>query len=173
MKRIRVFAGPNGSGKTSLFYGLKNDPKIINKQRHINPDYLNSLEILDFNQFGLKVEENNLKNCITSSTFYKKSEININDISIKNNRLEIINRNSYIGAILADFLRNSLLQLDERLFSYETVLSHYSKIDFLKKAKNNGWSIYLYFVSTNDVEINCARVLDRISKGGHSVPRKK
>jgi predicted ABC-type ATPase len=58
-----------------------------------------------------------------------------------------------MGAMLPDYLRDSLIRTNERLFSFETVFSHSSKVGFLENAKNHGWDVYLYFVSTNDPEI--------------------
>ena len=75
-----------------------------------------------------------------------------------------------MGAMLADYLRYCYINSKETLFSYETVLSHSSKVDFLKYAKNHGWQVYLYFVSTVDSYINCGRVKERVLKGEHDVP---
>ena len=54
-------------------------------------------------------------------------------------------------------------------FSFETVMSHHSKVSFLKEVKQAGFKTYLYFICTQDPEINQKRVLNRVSKGGHSV----
>jgi predicted ABC-type ATPase len=43
-------------------------------------------------------------------------------------------------------------------------------VKFLKEAKDKGFKIYLYFVCTKDPEINKARVINRVAKGGHNVP---
>ena len=48
-------------------------------------------------------------------------------------------------------------------------MSHRSKIAELKKAKENNYKIYLYFVCTDNPEINVNRVASRIEKGGHAV----
>ena len=40
-------------------------------------------------------------------------------------------------------------------------------------AKQLGYRIYLYFVSTKDVEINIKRVQQRVKSGGHNVPEEK
>lgn len=173
-KRMRIFAGPNGSGKTTLVNQfIKERRKLINPTRHINPDDLNSLDALDFGKFGLVVDENDFRNSMLHSTFYEESKIDVNDIIIKNNVFKIPNRNSYIGAMLAEYLRRCYLNSKEKLFSYETVFSHRSKIDFLKEAKDGGWLVYLYFVSTSDPYINCGRVEERVLKGEHDVPRNK
>ncbi len=59
------------------------------------------------------------------------------------------------------------------VFTVETVMSHHSKLDYIKLAKANGYKVYLYFVSTQDVSINIARVNQRVYMGGHDVPEKK
>ena len=52
-------------------------------------------------------------------------------------------------------------------------MSHRSKIDFLTYVKEKGYTSYLYFISTEDPEININRVENRVKKGGHSVPINK
>jgi len=174
MKRMRVFAGPNGSGKTTLVSQfIKERPKLINPHRHINPDDLNSIDVLDFDKFGLKVDESDFRDFVFHSPFFDHSSIDIKDIKIEDNCFNVINKNSYTGAMLADFLRHCFIKSDEPLFSYETVLSHPSKVDFLETAKNNGWLVYLYFISTVDFHINCDRVKERALGGKHDVPPEK
>jgi len=43
-------------------------------------------------------------------------------------------------------------------FSFETVMSHPSKIDVLKQARSLGYSNVLYFVALESPELNVARV---------------
>lgn len=75
-----------------------------------------------------------------------------------------------LAQILAEYLRHRLIQ-DGIKLSFETVFSHPSKLDFLREARSRGYRLYLYFVSTEDPEINVARVKDiRVSQGGHDVP---
>lgn len=174
MKRMRIFAGPNGSGKTTLVSQfIKERPKLIHPDRHINPDDLNSIDVLDFDNFGLKVDENDFREFISNSPFFNHSTIDIKDIRIEDNSFNVINKNSYTGAMLAYFLRHCFIRSDETLFSYETVLSHPSKVDFLENAKKHGWQVYLYFVSTIDSHINCDRVKERALGGKHDVPPEK
>ncbi len=54
-------------------------------------------------------------------------------------------------------------------FTYETVMSHAQKIDFFKKAQNKGYKVYLYFIATEDPEINIRRVDIRVAQSGHHV----
>jgi predicted ABC-type ATPase len=74
--------------------------------------------------------------------------------------------------LIAEYLRNLLLEKGQT-FSFETVMSHPSKLDMLKKAHNNGFKNYLYFISTESADINVRRVDERVKKGGHSVDEQK
>ncbi|MDO5096289.1 MAG: zeta toxin family protein [Peptostreptococcaceae bacterium] len=58
-------------------------------------------------------------------------------------------------------------------FSFETVFSHESKVDFMRRAKKQGYEIILVFVTTFDPEINKRRVEFRVLTGGHDVPPEK
>ena len=58
-------------------------------------------------------------------------------------------------------------------FAYETVLSHPSKIELIKLAKQNGYDIKSTFVYTEDPEINLRRLAGRVNNGGHDVPMQK
>jgi predicted ABC-type ATPase len=55
-------------------------------------------------------------------------------------------------------------------FSFETVMSHPSKVALLEQARALGFYNVLYFVATEDPELNVARVRQRVALGGHSVP---
>ena len=64
--------------------------------------------------------------------------------------------------------------LAERItFGFETVGSHPSKVEFIKKAKDLGYSVTVLFVSTEDPRINIERIRQRELKGGHGVPDEK
>ena len=55
-------------------------------------------------------------------------------------------------------------------FTYETVMSHISKVELLNYAKLKGFRTYLYYIATDDPEINISRVKNRVNLGGHNVP---
>jgi len=76
--------------------------------------------------------------------------------------------NSYLASALAEALRQELLEAGQT-FTFETVMSHPSKIDFMKQARALGYRVYLYFVATDDPEINIDRVHRRVLQGGHPV----
>ncbi|MDE7420749.1 MAG: zeta toxin family protein [Muribaculaceae bacterium] len=53
---------------------------------------------------------------------------------------------------------------------FETVMSASDKIDFIRRAKDAGYFVRLFFISTNNPTINAARIARRVMKGGHDVP---
>jgi predicted ABC-type ATPase len=53
---------------------------------------------------------------------------------------------------------------------FETVLSADDKIDFIKRAKEAGFFVRLFFVCTESPTINASRIAQRVMKGGHDVP---
>lgn len=57
--------------------------------------------------------------------------------------------------------------------SYESVMSHPSHIEFIKRANKLGFKTYLYYVCINDPLINTERVDERVKSGGHPVPKEK
>jgi predicted ABC-type ATPase len=73
---------------------------------------------------------------------------------------------------IADFKRDTCLQRMES-FSFETVLSHPSKVQVMIRAHDLGYQIALYFVATSDPEINVRRVEARVTRGGHDVPHER
>lgn len=58
-------------------------------------------------------------------------------------------------------------------FSFETVMSHVSKVDFRRRAKMLGYEVLLYFIATGDPELNVERVRARVKAGGHPVPEER
>jgi len=58
-------------------------------------------------------------------------------------------------------------------FTFETVMSSSDKVEFLRKAQERGFRTYLYYVATEDPDINISRVESRVAEGGHPVSREK
>jgi predicted ABC-type ATPase len=176
VKRMRVFAGPNGSGKTTIFKGLLAQ-KDINLGTYVNADDIEKeLTLangqLSFNQFNLNINENELREFFRLSRFspVKRNEANLwEKLTVKDNTLiSSANSDSYLAADLAEFIRQKLLS-SGLPFTYETVMSHESKIDFFKKAIQKGYRVYLYYIATEDPEINSNRVNVRVAQLGHAV----
>lgn len=57
--------------------------------------------------------------------------------------------------------------------SYESVMSHKSHLDYVKRANDTGFKTYLYYVCISYPEINVDRVEERVQSGGHPVPKDK
>ena len=60
-----------------------------------------------------------------------------------------------------------------RDFVFETVFSAPEKLEFLRKVKDAGFFIRLFYVCTSDPAINVARITQRYLNGGHEVPISK
>lgn len=66
-------------------------------------------------------------------------------------------------------LREDCLENKQSLI-FETVLSRNDKVDFIKRALDNGFFVRLFFVSTASPTINASRIANRVMEGGHDVP---
>lgn len=176
-KRLRMFAGPNGSGKSTMFEDVK---KQFNIGFYVNADDIqrqlqteNFISLKDYNITSNKLD---FQDFLNSSTLLQKAEKSgsLLKLEFKNNQLINHSKNSfsYEAALIAAFIREQLLK-GMNTFSFETVMSHSSKIEVLKEAKSHNFKTYLYFISTKSVSINIQRVENRVVKGGHPVPKNK
>ncbi|ADF51760.1 MAG: toxin [Zunongwangia sp.] len=176
-KRLRMFAGPNGSGKSTVFNEIK-EQYDFDLGIYLNADEIekklkkkNSIAISDYN---LSVNiGNKFNDFISSHSLFKKAKNDGYKIDLTFKNGLIINPNSqthsYEASILTDFLRQELIKSGQKL-SFETVMSHPSKIETLKFSRENDYKNYLYFISTENVKINKSRVEERVLNGGHPVP---
>ena len=176
--RIRMFAGPNGSGKSTV--------KDYLLPHHIGA-YLNADELeaelklsaqLNLNTYHpalfaaplIKFLKEKQRPTVTGSTAVLQHEPILLSAQCIQFQPEAID--SYLCARIIDYIRLEFLRL-KISFTFETVMSHISKVEFLQLAKQQGYRTYLYFVSTVDPDINIARVQYRVSQGGHGVPEHK
>lgn len=174
--RLRIFAGPNGSGKSTLFdsfskkytSGLFLNADLIEKE-------LSTKGFIDLSEFNLNLTQNDLDNFLKTEraiSLIKKSNDDNHkiDFSLKENIIVDVEKDthSYEGALVSSFLRH-YLQEKKIDFCFETVMSHPSKIDEIKEAKQKGYRTYLYFICIDDPEVNVSRVENRVEKGGHDV----
>jgi len=178
-KRLRIMAGPNGSGKSTV---LKEVRKNFYSGPFVNADEIEKIfhqkKLLNLpSEYDLIVEDaafDNYLNSAGKSWIEKALRENINiEMTLKEGILLIDKVPSpYDAALAADFVRNMLLEKGET-FTFETVMSHHSKIDFLDDARKKGFKNYLYFICTIDPAINIERVRQRVLQGGHAVPEDK
>jgi predicted ABC-type ATPase len=179
--RFRLFAGPNGSGKTSLFNFLR-EQSFIHTEVYVNADNIekkisDSLSF-NFNAYRVKVSDAEFKHHIRRSGILKKIKDHslIDKVEIKSGVLKMHIRkrevNSYAASFIASYLAEKLIE-SKQSFCYETVLSHASKISLLRLASKQGYKTYLYFIFTDNWELNVERVKLRVRGGGHDVDNKK
>ena len=178
--RLRVFAGPNGSGKSTVIQFVRNykvKGNAIDFGFYINADDIaTELRAGSFSFHTYNILVNNkefVKVTMASGLINEKfpEEIFKKSYKFKNHTIVLIDKDAdeRIAQIVADFLRKKLLH-EKKRFSFETVFSHYSKLDIMQQAKEQGYKVYLYFVSTESPEINKLRVQSRKVQGGHDVP---
>lgn len=73
------------------------------------------------------------------------------------------------AALYCEQWRERCLAKGESLI-FETVMSAPDKIDFIRRAKQAGYFVRIFFISTANPTINAARIARRVMKGGHDVP---
>lgn len=179
VKRLRILAGPNGSGKTTVY-------KDIIKVAHfpfgvfVNADEielcLRTKGCMSFEGYGINVEFEEFLEGYKSFPKSKESLISENDFIIRDNVITVSNPeivDSYFACYIASFLRDEMLTAGIETITIETVMSHPSKLDLIRKAHEQGYRVYLYYVTTNDSFINVERVKARMALGGHGVSEDK
>ncbi|MCE7070650.1 hypothetical protein LZG74_10070 [Dyadobacter sp. CY327] len=178
--RLRVFAGPNGSGKSTVIKSI--GTTLINGKPLYLGIYVNADDIavaikngqFDFSTYEIECSKEEILLFAATSGLLTAS-FNEDQIAksfhIETNRLYLLAAQyaERLAQIIARLLREKLL-LARKRFSFETVFSHESNLDIMRAAAEQGYKVYLYFVSTEDPEINKYRVALRVRKNGHNVP---
>ncbi len=73
------------------------------------------------------------------------------------------------SVVYCETLREECLTLKKSLI-FETVFSRTDKVDYIRRAKEAGFFIRLFFVCTESPQINASRIAGRVMQGGHDVP---
>ncbi len=76
------------------------------------------------------------------------------------------------AVIKAAELRGKYL-CEKKGICFETVLSASEKLEYIMKAKDEGYFTRLFFVGTDHPSINASRIAHRVMEGGHDVPISK
>ena len=168
-----MFAGPNGSGKSTLKSYLPSALLGV----YLNPDELEQeirrQNFLDFTAYGVTTTAGAVLTFFQNSTFLNDAGFGAAAIQLtfSDNRLEFgtVAVNSYLASAASDFLRQKFLE-QKISFTFETVMSHESKVALLAQAQAARYRTYLYFVATDDPAINISRVRNRVGLKGHNVP---
>ncbi|MDZ7900458.1 MAG: zeta toxin family protein [Arcicella sp.] len=184
MSRLIIFAGPNGSGKSTITRKIQRD---IDIGIYLNADdieqHLHKNNVFDCENYQVKVQEKDLRNFVRNNTILQTicqyyncfEEEFISTIVVKNNIVRFGSQykiSSYLSMIIVDYLRHYYLK-NETSFCFETVMSHSSKLEIMQNAKNQGFEVILYFVTTESPLINVNRVKNRYAQGGHFVEEEK
>ena len=174
--RMRMFAGPNGSGKSTIKAVLP--PEWLGV--YVNADDIEQSirrdGLLDVTSFGIDTSADEILDFFLQSNFLASAglldaagQLRFQDGHLHFGAVEV---NSYFASVVGDFIRHKLLAAKVS-FTFETVMSGPDKVAFLQKAQQAGFRTYLYYVATEDPEINISRVHYRVKVGGHPVPEDK
>ena len=173
-----MFAGPNGSGKSTIKEYLaphqigaylnadELEKELLLTQKLCLSDYHPDLSAHDLLAF-LK-QNKRKKNEKLVPLLCSQPKIILDQVIV----FEVVEIDSYLCARIIDFIRMAFLKL-KISFTFETVMSHVSKVEFLREAQSQGFKTYLYYVATVDPKINIARVQYRVHAGGHHVSEQK
>jgi predicted ABC-type ATPase len=176
--RLRVFGGPNGSGKSTIKEALK--PEWLGV--YVNADDLEKdirrsghAELTEFGLSGSDLAD--IHTFLSNSTLLAREPELLTEmasLTVEDTRVDfgMVKVNSYHASVLCDFIRHRLLAHGIS-FTFETVMSSPDKVDFMALARAHGFRTYLYFVATDDPEINVERVNNRVRRGSHPVPPEK
>ncbi|HMN04134.1 MAG TPA: hypothetical protein PKD45_00260 [Flavobacteriales bacterium] len=181
--RMRVFAGPNGSGKTTIIEEVRK-AKVNGRPVDFGV-YINADDIAralgrgyDLTPFGLDLDGGRFltfaegsglldgqltRTALAKGMIWKPGMVRARAPLPKDRAAQLV----------AQFLYDELLKAKIK-FSFETVFSHRGKLELMRRARDLGYKVYLYFVSTEDPAINVQRVKEiRVKQGGHDVPKDK
>jgi predicted ABC-type ATPase len=179
VKRLRIFADPNGSGKSTMIRVVSD--LDVHLGIYVNADEikieLDRDHFLDFDRYSIVLDVEHLKASLLSLSFYSSNESEdlTAGLIVERNCLfidAVVAQDQKFSLFLADYIRLLLVTTCNK-FTFETVMSHPSKLEFIRLAKSLGYRIYLYFISLEDPIMNVARVEARVRQGGHDVPTDK
>lgn len=199
MPTLTLFAGPNGSGKSTIVtYVRKNIQYSYPPETHyLNADDLEKqlrtkpfcdlrtyelhqlVSLTEWNRFVL-ASSLTAKICqdkqITTEYLLKCVKLLHGGIVIRvkpiDNEPEWLEPDSYLAVLIIEFIQQTLIKFKQS-FAFETVMSHPGKLTLMRQAKDAGFTVRLYYITTLDPDINVARVKARVMSGGHPVDEAK
>jgi predicted ABC-type ATPase len=173
-----MIGGPNGSGKSTLLdylsrraiedhfpLGFLQNPDTIERE-------VTSTKRLYLGTWGVRTSEEDFAKFVHEHALFPQVEASIPTIIEDALVFSDVGKLGYLIPIMCDFFRQRWIASGES-FTFETVMSGADKLDLLRGAKRRRYRTYLYYICTDDVSINEARILNRVKQGGHSVPSGK
>ena len=174
--RLRMFAGPNGSGKSTIQSVIPAHLKGV----YINPDDIEQSAkdtgAIYFGDYSVDISKADIKHYFYQSPLTRKASLTplLETLLFEDNCLSFCKTepNSYIASVASSLIRDQLIA-SRISFTFETVMSSEDKIEVLRASRAAGFKNYLYYIATDDPDINVQRVHNRVESGGHTVPEDK
>ena len=178
-KRLGIFAGPNGSGKSTITKIVMDHAKL---GTYVNADEIKVIfsktRFLNLSVYNVSLDRDNFLDSLFLSSLSSRIEDiekTLDNVDFQGDKIVLAKEyqiEDYFVSFVTSYIWNQLLESSKK-FTIETVMSHPSKLDFMRLAKEKGFKVYLYFVSLADPALNKHRVQTRVAQGGHPVDEKK
>jgi predicted ABC-type ATPase len=170
--RFRLFCGPNGSGKSTLMALFAQSMREESQRDHLGlvvnadamlvemarPDGWRPTWLPD----GYRPDH-----VARFAKEHRGLDLRIQQ-GTSEGSFHVAPSNSYAAAAMAQWYCHELLRA-RRSFTFETVMSHRSKVALLRCARRCGYRTYVYWITTQTPLVNIARVSQRVAAGGHNV----
>lgn len=174
-KRLRLFAGPDGAGKSSVYRAISAQHDVgvyVNAEElHIELATTQGLLLRRF-QESLSAEDlkafyaqHPLRIFFADGFPFKASSDGWLTLSEAAKPSQSAAR---AASVLADYVRTRLIESGADL-ACETVLSNPSELTLLRQAKKRGYQVCLYYICVASPVICKQRVAIRVKHGGHGV----
>lgn len=170
-----MIGGPNGSGKSTLLEYLSR----LAADEHFplgfvqNPDAIQreivASKRLYLGTWGVRTSQSEFIAFVRQHPLFPQIEVEPPQIVDDAMVFGDTDKLGYLIPIVCDFFRQRWIASGES-FTFETVMSGSDKLEILRLARTRHYRSYLYYICTDDVSINEARISNRVEQGGHSVP---
>lgn len=171
--RLRLFAGPEGSGKRTITRAIP---------REVLGIYVNAVDIedainqpgdyLDLRAYGIKTSAEEILDFFQSSAILAEADLleEAEGLRFSDDKLSFFEVivNPYFAAVAAAFICSKLLEA-RISFTFESILTTSAEVALLQQAQAQGYRTYLYYVATESPIINHSRVSYRVKRGGRAV----
>lgn len=178
VKQLHLFAGPDGSGKSSIYRALMAQltlgvfvdsddlqGELVTPQGVLLRRFLPALDGRDLNAFYVQHPLPLQLSLDDSPPFLISADARVTLLLTARDSQSV----SCAASVLADYLRARLIGAGAA-FASEAVLTQSADLAWLQQANKKGYHISLYFVCVVSPEICKQRVAIRVKHGGHGVP---
>jgi len=179
VKRLRLFAGPSGSGKSSVYRALiaqhslgvyvdddELQTELLTPQGLLLRRFHASLNGADFKTFYARHPARHALGNGFPFAVSADGRLTLPETVSPSAKL------TCAGTILADYVLARLTEAGVAV-ARETVLTSASELEWVRQAKNKGYRVYLYYVCVASPVICRQRLALRVKHGGHGTPAEK